>query len=44
MADEKTLLEMLELTLQVKGYRIISAIDGVEALERFKQDPTVLIS
>ncbi|MGB2870128.1 MAG: response regulator, partial [Bacteroidota bacterium] len=35
--DEETMLVVIKMSLQNKGYTIISAADGREALERFKE-------
>jgi PAS domain S-box-containing protein len=35
--DEEALLTMLKVILEVKGYRVIAAVDGLEALELFRK-------
>ncbi len=36
--DEETMLAVLKLSLQNKGYKILSAVDGREALDRFTEN------
>ena len=42
--DEVDLLKILKLNLEVKGYKVITALDGEEALEKLKsEEPNVVI-
>jgi DNA-binding response OmpR family regulator len=41
--DEPDLLELLRLDLELAGYRVEVARDGVEALEQLRQDPSDVV-
>src|SRR6478672_621521 len=41
--DEPTLRETLAENLEIEGFRVITAADGREALERFRQSPPDLV-
>jgi two-component system cell cycle response regulator CpdR len=37
--DDPELLATLEIILTTKGYRVVRAVDGVDAVEKFKAEP-----
>ncbi|RAZ80260.1 response regulator transcription factor [Mesorhizobium atlanticum] len=42
--DDPLLLELMEFRLRAKGYEVIKAVDGAEALEKAQQDaPDVVV-
>jgi len=41
--DEADALELLKVYFEAKGHQVTVAADGVEALERFKQDPPDMV-
>ena len=41
--DEKDIVEMLKYNLQKEGYKVITAYNGKEALERAQQHPDVIL-
>lgn len=41
--DERDLVEMVSLRLKANGYRVITALDGMEALKKAKADGPDLI-
>ncbi|BCM20925.1 response regulator transcription factor [Mesorhizobium sp. B4-1-3] len=42
--DDPLLLELMEFRLRAKGYEVVKAVDGAEALEKVRQDaPDVVV-
>jgi DNA-binding response OmpR family regulator len=41
--DEEGLREILELNFRIAGYRVVTATDGVEAWQKFEQEPPDLL-
>jgi DNA-binding response OmpR family regulator len=42
--DEKDILELVEISLQLGGFEVIKAMDGLEALEKaFTQEPDLIL-
>ena len=41
--DVPNILELLEVTLRFKGYQVVTATNGQEALEKIKQERPALI-
>ncbi len=40
--DEPAILEIARLTLENHGYRVVTAVDGAEALARFRENPAAI--
>jgi len=41
--DDPDIRDALQLTLEAEGYRVRTAADGAEALDRLEQDPAALV-
>lgn len=41
--DNKELVKMLKSYLELKGYRVIVALDGAEALRQVEQEPDLIL-
>lgn len=41
--DENSLLNLIRLTLEIEGYQVLVATNGVEALEQWNQQPDMII-
>jgi two-component system alkaline phosphatase synthesis response regulator PhoP len=41
--DEKDIIEMLQYNLENEGYEVIYAYDGLEALEKLKENPAIIV-
>ncbi|MBT8241318.1 MAG: response regulator, partial [Acidimicrobiia bacterium] len=41
--DEPSFIDALSISLEVEGYEVITALDGLEALARFRTDRPDLI-
>jgi two-component system alkaline phosphatase synthesis response regulator PhoP len=41
--DEKDIIEMLQYNLENQGYEVIYAFDGLEALEKLKENPALIV-
>jgi DNA-binding NtrC family response regulator len=41
--DEKNLLRLYQTVLHAKGYDVVTAVDGREALQKIRSEPVVLV-
>ena len=41
--DEQTLLKMIQITFEVAGYEVLTAVNGTEAIEKLSELPDLIL-